>query len=270
MMGDRIEILDKGYVEHIETFGDDTSIARFARGSFGEVDYKDPEKNDRLVRYLLEHRHMSPIEAGGMSFRVKVPIFVARQLMRHRTCSFNELSLRYTEHEGDYYLPDLDRIGFQDPHNKQGTGEALDPKVASHLRDEMKDLTDKCISKYNSFVSYGMAKETARIILPVSMYTVIFMKCDTRNLLNFLSLRDDSHAQYEIQVMAQAIDHFMKRDFPALHGAYEDFMKNAVTFSAKEIEIIRGLIDANAIEALDGSIYGSKRRMKDFKAKLKG
>lgn len=272
--------LDKGYVEYLgrgpNVDNPDRFIAKFARGSFGEEEYDNDKRNNGLIQYLVEHGHTSPLEAGELYFKIKMPISVARQHMRHRTASMNELSLRYAEHNGDYYVPPLERFCYQDKWNKQGSGEALPEHLAEVNRQHYIDAMETSWKKYQLMVSNGVSREIARNPLGTGFYTILYWKMDTKNLLGYLSLRDEGHAQWEIQQLAKIIGHFFQREFPSLHTAYERFVKHSNKFSHEEMNIISEVLqNEEVLKILDEKmalrnhkIYGSKRRASDFLNKL--
>lgn len=193
------QVLDKGYVKLIDMSGDDYRVLQAARTSTGNEAKKGDEKDRGLIRYLYRNEHMTPFEMVNFTFQVKMPIFVARQWMRHRTFKFNEMSLRYTESLDDYYVPDSWRE--QDTENKQSSVNTENSVPTSFYTEAM----ENSITTYKTLLDQGVAREQARMLLPVSMYTVVFMNVDLRNLLHFLQLRMHEHAQWEIQEYAKAI-----------------------------------------------------------------
>lgn len=260
-----ISYLDKGYVKLLLSAADASFVAKFARASFDVQDAKTAKEDERLINYLVEHEHTSPIEAGEMWFQAKLPLFVRDQLVRHRTMSMNIQSLRYSKHDGDYYLPSVDRMRLQDKWNKQGSGDPLDPSVALFLIQNIKDHSDSSYKKYTNMVSYGLAKETARMVIPTNFFVTMCFKVDTKNLMHFLKLRDDGHAQWEIQQLAKMIDHFFKREFPELHSAYVEHIKEGVRLSRKEIEAVRSLLSG---EDVDIEAKLGPRQYRSLKSKL--
>jgi len=278
---DHVKYLDKGYVKFLASAGGDKSIYRFARGSFTAEDSNpSDDRVQGLINYLIEHYHTSPLEAGEMYFCFKVPIFVAEHIIRHRSASLNRLSLRYTSHNGDYYLPPVERFQKKSKWNKQGSSGQLPEHVAQIQRDFVKEVSDLAYKRYRNMLGdedtpehLRLAEETARMVLGTNFYTVMFWKMDTKNILHFLMLRDDSHAQLETQKMAKIVAYYVQREFPLLYNAYEEYRKYAVQFSRSEMDIIRqssqhilDLIEEQEIT----QINGSKRRLRDFKKKLAG
>jgi len=273
---DSIPYLDHGYVRLISVMGDDRTIAQAARTSFGKGAYKSDTANNSLLRYLIEHMHTSPIEAGEMCFEIVMPISVMRQHVRHRTASLSEYSLRYSPHMSIFYTKPIDRYRGASAFNKQGCADPLTPEMCEALRNEDVRLAKEAIESYNRFAEAGLANEVNREKLPVCMYTKCFWKMDTKNLLHYLMLRDEGHAQWEIRIMAQRIAFFVQREFPMLYAAYEEFMKYSSRFSRTEMEILRDLLQDIPQERLDEVIgwypefAEHDRSVLSFKQKLQG
>lgn len=214
---DLIPLLDHGFVKLIDFMGSDLRTVNAARVSFGGVS-KGEDKDKALIKYLMEHQHLSPFEHCTFQFHIKCPIFVARQWMRHRIASYNEVSARYTEVKDEFYIPSEFRI--QDTHNKQGslTSKDLDNETLLKIYAESIEASYQA---YQKLLNAGVAREMARGLLPVSQYTQFYWTVNARSLLNFLSLRTDSHAQYEIRVYAQAIEKIFKQKLPWTWAAFE-------------------------------------------------
>ena len=216
-----IPLLDRGFVKLVDFMGSDLRAVNAARVSFGGVS-KGEDKDKALIKYLMEHEHLSPFEHCTFQFHIKCPIFVARQWMRHRIASYNEVSARYTQVKDEFYIPTEFRI--QDTHNKQGS-------VASkNLNNEelLKIYTESIEASYKAYqklLAAGVAREMARGILPVSQYTQFYWTVNARSLLNFIHLRADDHAQYEIRVYAQAIEKIFKQKLPWSWAAFEALQK---------------------------------------------
>lgn len=217
------EVLDKGFVRLISVMGDDLTVVRAARVSTGAKS-KGPEKDKRLIEYLMSHRHETPFEHVVFTFHVKCPIFVARQWFRHRIASYNEKSGRYSEMSYEFYVPEKMRI--QHPKNRQmsvpNDGSVNDEKA----RKLMKSVFDRAFKVYEELLEMGVARELARIVLPLSLYTEFYWTVNMRSLMNFLSLRADSHAQWEIQQYALAIAKVFEKCCP---WSYEAFIEYAYT-----------------------------------------
>lgn len=273
-------VLDKGFVRLIDIMGDDSSIVQAARVSYGEGT-KSVSDDRSLTRYLMRHHHMTPFEMCEIKLHVKAPIFVIRQWLRHRTFSVNEVSRRYSTVPEDYYVPDLSRVGEQSKDNKQGTGKAFDESVASTLSSVIDDSCKNSMSVYNSLTEesldrLGMSREVARTVTPVGSYTELYLKVDLRNLFNFLKLRMDSHAQYEIRVFADKIAEITKEWVPVAYEAFEDYILNSESFSRQEMDTILRLasIASNSTSCdldkmLKESGVSSKREREEFISKFK-
>jgi thymidylate synthase (FAD) len=221
MKGETVYVLDKGWVELQDVMGDDLAIVNAARVSYlGES--KGPEQDRKLLLYLLHHKHTSPFEQVEFKFRVKAPLFVARQWMRHRTWSYNEMSRRYTSDEIDFYYPTAWRK--QSQANKQASDEMLsDPKATATADEMIHEIVAKCDTTYQSLLSLGVSREMARMVLPQNLYTQFVAKVDAHNLMHFFRLRMSDDAQYEIRLYAQAIYHgFFKKVLPWTAGAFEE------------------------------------------------
>ncbi len=225
MSGDRIGVLDHGYVRLVESMGSDLSIVRAARVSYDAAwrAGKDQGSDERLIRYLWKNRHTTPFEAVTLTFEVYAPIFVFRQWHRHRTWSFNELSGRYRELPAVFYVPDPAVIGEQSTDNKQGR-QAGDPGLVEQRRSEAEIYRGACYSafaRYGELLAAGWPRELARSVLPVSTYSHMFATVDLRNLLHFLDLRCDAHAQHEIRVYADAMRDLARSIVPVAMTAWE-------------------------------------------------
>ena len=225
----KIPVLDHGYVELLRVDGDDEFLAQTARTSTQSSG--DPDKDAKLVTRLVRDRHTSPIEFGGVVLEIAMPIFVARQWMRHRTGAFNEFSMRYSEAMDLYYVPELDRCQAQSTFNKQGSAECLPPQQAAYVQQEMHHISKLAYRRYKRLLKTGLTRELARCVLPVNFYTKVRWKIDLHNLMHFLKLREDPHAQYEIRVYANAIHSILSAHFPAAMKAYEDHIENKIEVS---------------------------------------
>lgn len=217
----KIPVLDKGYVRLIEVWGSDREIVRSARVSYdGDTVPRTADEDRKLLNYLYRNQHATPFEMAGMRFEVKLPIFVARQWMRHRTLSYNEVSARYTELPDEYYVPESWRM--QDTKNKQGS--VPSPELdAKGLSAAYSDMCHASFTAYKLLLDAGVAREMARMVLPVSTYTRMIVGAKVRNLLHFLSLRDDAHAQMEIREYAEVLTAMLKDHFPWTYNAYRRY-----------------------------------------------
>ena len=234
---DAIKCLDKGFVRLVDSMGGDDAIVQSARVSYGKGTSKVSQDRG-LIRYLMRHRHTTPFEMVEFKFHCKMPIFVARQWVRHRTANINEYSLRYSEARDEFYFPDPDHIEFQSTLNKQGrlgeVGEDLKKKVQAYF----KEISDRSFEIYCELNEAGVARELARAILPVNLYTEWYWKNDLHNLLHFIGLRSDGHAQYEIRVFSDAMATYVKQVAPFAWEAYQDYVVNGMRFSKIEQSIL--------------------------------
>lgn len=213
-------VLDKGFVRLSDMMGDDYSAVRAARVSYGQG-LKTPEKDKALVMYLMEHGHETPFEHIVFTFHVKAPLFVTRQWFRHRIGSFNEISQRYTEvKDEEFYVPDNVRVNVSE--DKQKSVQVEDERLLESIKESIQKACEESYRVYKELLNNGVARELARIVLPLSTYTQFYWTVNARSLMNFLSLRADSHAQWEIQQYALAIAEFFKETCP---WTYEAFVK---------------------------------------------
>ena len=264
-----IKCLDKGFVRLVDYMGDDDAIVQAARVSYGKGT-KSVREDRGLIRYLMRHRHTSPFEMVEFKFHVKLPIFVARQWIRHRMANVNEYSGRYSEMKDEFYLPAIDQIRPQSTMNRQGRGEeAIPENDAEKIISEMRDLQELLFAKYNSLLEKDIARELARINLPLSNYTEWYWKIDLHNLFHFLRLRMDAHAQYEIRVYGEAINEIIKTIVPIANEAFEDYNLNGMYLSSQEKSALLNLIDKNKLTEEYLSETGmSKREIREFLAKI--
>jgi thymidylate synthase (FAD) len=227
-------VLDKGFVRLVDYMGGDARVVQSARVSYGEGT-KSYREDAGLIDYLLRNRHTSPFEQVILTFHVKLPIFVARQWIRHRTARVNEISARYSVMKDDYYVPDLADISFQSSENKQGRGEVLDKSAAEKVRFGLIADQKEAYAAYTNLIEAGIARELARINLPLSLYTEWYWQIDLHNLFHFLELRLDSHAQKEIRLYAEVLFDITRKVAPLCCTAFETHILNSVTFSQSEL-----------------------------------
>lgn len=260
-------VLDHGFVRLVRHMGDDRAIVEAARVSYGKGTKTAREDAD-LIDYLMRHGHTSPFEMVEMTFHIKLPIFVARQLIRHRTASLNEYSGRYSVMSTEFYLPELERIQKQDTTNKQGSAGALDDEDAMRVVRNMNGLSHDAFECYEANLGFGVARETARITLPLNAYTEMYWKIDLHNLFHFLRLRLDSHAQWEIQQYANALGMFADDIAPVAYQAFVRHRLNAVTFSEDEMAILKQCLGSEMVKTrLEQSGLRSSRQ-REFLAKV--
>lgn len=249
-------VLDNGFIGLIDTMGDDESIEQAARVSYQKGTRKTSDITN-LIRYLIRHKHLTPLEMVEFKFHVKCPIFVMRQWIRHRTASVNEESGRYSIIKEEFYSPKHEQYGLQSPNNKQGRSEELISEPLYNLFSAGQEFNRKQVSAhYNSMLNAGVSRELARIDLPLSTYTHFFWKCNLRNLLHFLSLRCDLHAQYEIRQYANIMAGFVKELCPIAFSGWYDYDFKAATFTRLDRELLSKL---QSTESVGDSFIGSKR-----------
>ena len=276
----RINVLDQGHVILVDYMGDDDAVVQAARCSYGEGT-KQASDDETLIRYLMRMRHTSVFEQCVLKFHVKAPIFVFRQMHRHRTQSINELSARYSIMQDCFYVPSEDRIQKQSKVNKQGSAEKLDDYEAKKAVERFRDEQEEVYGNYREHVDEdGIARELARINLPLSTYSSMYTTINLHNLLHFLKLRMSSHAQYEIRVYADAMHELVKRVFPVSCQAFDDYVLNAITFSKHEMnlmkdilfsmidkETLRQKVKKQLVQGEDKYNLG-KRELREFRQKL--
>ena len=213
------KVLDHGFIRVIEAMGDDSSVVQAARVSYGKG--TTTKRGDaKLIRYLMRNAHMTPFEMCELKVHIKAPIFVARQWMRHRTASVNEYSGRYSVMSEDFYIPGVDQMRHQSKSNKQGRGELVPIVDAKYHIRAMRSFSTQARDRYMSMIDIGISREVARIILPVNFYTEWYWKINLRNLLHFIQLRGDSHAQWEIQEYGEVLSDIVEAWVPVSYKAF--------------------------------------------------
>ena len=269
LIGKEIKCLDHGFVRLVDVMGDDGSIVQAARVSYG-AGTKTVNEDRGLIRYLMRHAHTTPFEMVEFKFHIKLPIFIARQWIRHRTANGNEYSGRYSIMKDDFYLPDIDQIRPQSQNNKQGRSDELfEPDKANEIRNRLDKVQKDLYADYESLLGDDFARELARINLPLSNYTEWYWKIDLHNLFHFLRLRIDSHAQYEIRVYGEAMAEIVKQIVPHAWEAFEDYSLNSANFSSPELIAIKQMFNGTKVEDLDLKEIGlSKREYAEFQKKL--
>jgi len=236
-----IPVHKHGFVGMVDVMGNDDAIVNAARVSYGKnMEQKTPKENEALIRYLMRHQHTTPFEMVEMKFHIKLPIFVMRQHIRHRTASVNEYSGRYSEMSNEFYLPEVEYLKPQSKTNKQGRSGEYDLVESQKMRYHIDRSQRDSYWQYSRLIEENdLAKELARTVLPVSNYTECYWKIDLKNLFHYFKLRKDSHAQQEIRDFANAMYKLAKPYAPAAFKAYEDYMENSYTLSSMEIDMIK-------------------------------
>lgn len=234
-----IRVLDHGFVRLVDVMGNDASIVQAARVSYGHGT-KSVRADRGLIRYLMQHRHTTPFEMVEFKFHSKMPIFVARQWIRHRTANVNEISGRYSVMEDTFWEPQANDMRTQSSTNRQGSSEAtIDDAQAAELATTFRADQQQIYTNYQRAIDNGVAREVARINLPLSLYTEWYWKIDLHNLFHFLALRLDAHAQKEIRLFAEAMAHFVKARCPIAWEAFEDFRLHGTELSRQELKLLR-------------------------------
>ncbi len=243
-------VLDHGFVRVIDYMGNDSSIVQAARVSYGEGTKKSRD-DEGLIRYLMRHWHSTPFEMCEIKLHIKLPVFVARQWIRHRTANVNEYSARYSILDREFYIPDRDNLAAQSEINNQGRGEILTGDEAERVLNILKADSSSSYDNYEKMLNQenqkGLARELARMNLPMNIYTQWYWKIDLHNLFHFLRLRADAHAQYEIRVYSDAISKIVADWVPIAYSAFEDYRIGGAFLSEKAIKNIKKLIKGDKV-----------------------
>jgi len=254
-----LPVLDHGFVRVVDYMGDDAAIVQAARVSYGRGTRKVSEDRG-LINYLMRHRHTTPFEMCEIKYHVKLPIFVARQWIRHRTANVNEYSARYSILDKEFYIPAPEYLAVQATTNRQGRGAALDGEAAQRVLDLLRRDAEHAYAGYSELLNEdaagapfdparpGLARELARINLTLGYYTQWYWKTDLHNLMHFLSLRADPHAQYEIRAYGEVMLETFARWVPMAHAAFLEYRMNAATISATGLVVIRRLLAGEQVD----------------------
>lgn len=260
-----IPVLDHGFVRVIDYMGDDAAICQAARVSYGRGT-KSVSNDEGLIRYLMRHWHSTPFEMCEVKLHVKLPVFVARQWIRHRTANVNEYSARYSILDREFYIPAAEHLAAQSKVNNQGRGEVLAAEEAARVLDWLKADAGRAYDHYEAMIAQegqqGLARELARMNLPANIYTQWYWKVDLHNLFHFLRLRADAHAQYEIRVYAEAICGVVKDWVPAAWGAFEDYRLGGVALSGKAVAVLKRRLAGERVSFEDSGM--SKGEWREF------
>ncbi len=270
-------VLDYGFVRVVDYMGDDGAIVQAARVSYGRGTRKVSE-DEGLIRYLMRHRHTTPFEMCEIKYHVKLPIFIARQWIRHRMANVNEYSARYSILDREFYLPAPAHLAAQSASNRQGRGEVLDDDEAAMVLDLLREDAARCHDHYLAMLNenedgtardparQGLARELARMNLTLNTYTQWYWKTDLHNLLHFLSLRADAHAQYEIRAYAEVMLKTVEAWVPMAARAFRDYRLGAVTLSAPMRAVLRRMLAGERVEQPESGL--SKREWAEFLAAI--
>ncbi|MDG1287521.1 MAG: FAD-dependent thymidylate synthase [Rickettsiales bacterium] len=255
---EQIPVLDHGFIRVVDYMGDDSAIVQAARVSYGKGT-KQVSKDAGLIRYLMRHWHTTPFEMCELKLHVKLPMFVARQWIRHRTANVNEYSARYSVLDREFYIPNEAQLASQSTINNQGRGDTLTGEEAEQALKWLRDDANQCYDHYQAMLNedpagntldeskQGLARELARMNLPVNAYTQWYWKIDLHNLFHFLHLRADPHAQYEIRVYADAIFEVVKKWLPIAAQAFEDYRMGAAHLSAPGVNIVSRMLKGEEV-----------------------
>lgn len=266
-----VPLLDHGFIRVIDYMGDDAAIVQAARVSYGRGT-KQITRDEGLIRYLMRHRHSTPFEMCEIKYHVKLPIFVARQWIRHRTANVNEYSARYSILDNEFYVPAPEHLSAQSSTNRQGRGDVLEGAEAERVLTLLREDAQQAYGHYEEMLNEdadgnpadesrdGLARELARMNLSLNFYTQWYWKTDLHNLLHFISLRADPHAQYEIRVYADAMIDTVRRWVPLACKAFEDYRMGAVHLSAQGLTIVRRLLSGETVTQEDSGLSAREWR----------
>jgi thymidylate synthase (FAD) len=249
-----LPVLDHGFIRVVDYMGDDAAVVQAARVSYGRGTKKQTEDKG-LINYLMRHRHSSPFEMCEIKLHVKLPIFVARQWIRHRTANVNEYSARYSILDKEFYIPDTDHLAAQSGNNRQGRAETLHGEYAQKVLEMLRNDAEQTYDHYEYLLNEEhqdisrpcLARELARMNLPVNFYTQWYWKIDLHNFMHFLSLRADVHAQYEIRAYAEVMLDILKRWVPYTYEAFMDYRINGAHLSGKGLKVVRHLLEGEPV-----------------------
>ena len=266
-----LPVLDRGFVRVIDYMGDDGAIVQAARVSYGRGTKK--VSDDRgLINYLMRMRHTSPFEMCELKLHVKLPIFVARQWIRHRTANVNEYSARYSVLEDEFYVPAAEHVASQASSNRQGRDRVLGREQAQGVQDTIRANAERAYADYLAMLNQdeagealdpereSLARELARIVLPLNTYTEWYWKTDLHNLLHFIALRADPHAQYEIRAYAEVLLDVVRRWAPLTCAAFEDYRSNAAELSGKALAVLRRMLAGDTVAQADSGLSAREWR----------
>ena len=265
-----VPVLDHGFVRVVDYMGDDAAIVQAARVSYGQGT-RHARDDAGLIQYLMRHWHSTPFEMCEIKLHVKLPVFVARQWIRHRTANVNEYSARYSVLDREFYIPAPEHLAAQSTTNNQGRGAVLEGDEAARVLAILREDATRAYDHYEEMLrqdgQQGLARELARMNLPANIYTQWYWKIDLHNLFHFLRLRADPHAQYEIRDYAEAICAIVRDWVPAAYAAFEDYRLNAVQFSGPAMVCLRRMLAGQAVTQESSGM--SKGEWREFEAALR-
>jgi thymidylate synthase (FAD) len=266
-----LSVLDHGFIRVIDYMGDDSAIVQAARVSYGKGTKKLRE-DEGLIRYLMRHRHTTPFEMCEIKFHIKLPIFVARQWIRHRMANVNEYSARYSIMDREFYMPAPAQLAAQSTQNRQGRGDVLEGAEAARVLQLLRDDSMNAYDHYEEMLNErqdgsqvdpertGLARELARMNLPLNFYTQWYWKIDLHNLFHFLNVRADAHAQYEIRVYAEMMLDLVAKWVPLAHGAFMDYRVGGAEISAKGLAVLRRMLAGETVGEADSNMSAREWR----------
>ena len=273
----QIPVLDKGFVRVVDYMGDDSAIVQAARVSYGKGT-KKTNQDRGLIQYLMRHRHTTPFEMCDIKFHIKLPIFVARQWIRHRTASVNEYSARYSIMSREFYIPRPEDMAMQSTANMQGREDVLSPEESAKMIKLLTDDSQQCYDHYQEMLNEdekgnilkeensALARELARMNLTLNFYTEWYWKINLHNLFHFLALRADPHAQYEIRVYADVMLNLVKEWVPLAYEAFMEYRVNSVAFSGNAVKAIKAMLNGEEVTVENSGM--SKREWLEFSGTL--
>ncbi|MEP3639120.1 MAG: FAD-dependent thymidylate synthase [Paracoccaceae bacterium] len=263
------QVLDHGFVRVIDYMGDDAAICQAARVSYGSGT-KSVSNDEGLIRYLMRHWHSTPFEMCEIKLHVKLPVFVARQWIRHRTANVNEYSARYSILDREFYIPAPENLNAQSVINNQGRGDVLEGEEAARVLEILKSDSTRCYDNYQQMIGddgqNGLARELARMNLPSNIYTQWYWKVDLHNLFHFLRLRADAHAQYEIRVYADAMCKIVADWVPFAYRAFEDYRLGAVTLSSQMVICVQRMLRGEEVTQENSGL--TSREWREFQSSV--
>lgn len=249
LIDQELGVLDHGFVRLVDYLGGDARIVQAARVSYGDGT-KTVREDGALIDYLLRNRHTSPFEQVILTFHVKLPIFVARQWIRHRTARLNEISGRYSVMRDEFYVPNAREVRFQDKRNRQGgDGREVPPELRERVISVLRSGQERTYVEYEGLLEDDIARELARVNLPLSLYTEMYWQIDLNNLFHFLRLRLDWHAQYEIRAYGDVMARIAQAVAPMAYAAFEEHELHGRSFSRTELDVLRAALDPERLEA---------------------
>ncbi len=270
-----LPVLDQGFVRVVDYMGDDAAVVQAARVSYGKGT-RHVSSDRALIDYLMRHRHTTPFEMCEIKLHVKLPIFVARQWIRHRTASVNEYSARYSVLDHGSYRPEPAKLAAQAAHNRQGRGEPLDPEAAASVRDRLDEAAASAEATYRwllgddggsgSEKGPGLSRELARMVLPLASYTQWYWKIDLHNLLHFIALRADPHAQYEIRAYAEVLARIVEAWVPMTAAAFRNHRLEGAALSGKALDAVRRMVRGEGVDAASSGL--GSREWQELRALL--